>query len=124
MSTDLRSVLAKLAKRIEPDLILDSSELVSGHWVIEPPELVNNTGQWSNEADAPLRDAQGQLRYKLFDDQGTEYYVDINWCIPYFGENGFSISCAWDEVNVGYTGGDGGNATVNYYIEYANRPAS
>lgn len=115
-----RSTVAKLQNNSGRTLYLDSTsiQLAHGEWVTYPPEKIPNgqTGQWQTDSDGFMTGTEGRLQYQFADDDGIEN-VRVYWDNPYIGNNGYSITVSAAGYKVGYDGGSGDNATVNYYIK-------
>ncbi|WP_155420421.1 Crystal protein ET79 [Burkholderia cepacia] len=113
-----RSVIAKFTNNTKFVLTLDKSSvrLEHGKWVTSPPDQISpgDVGQWGSESDSYNTGTQGTIQYQFFDQSTLTVYV--NWSNPYLTDSDYLIDCDADGFKVGHTGGDGHNATVDYYI--------
>lgn len=121
-----RSVASQFFNQSTATLSSPSYELSGGIWDTTPPATITqgtvaNPGYatWESESSGVMTGTQGNATYTLQDNQTT---LTTTWDNPYSGSNGYSITLSGplqNNYSVGYTGGDGDNATVQFYLKNA-----
>lgn len=119
-----RSTVVKLKNNSGNKLMLNSASisLPHGEWASGkyPPVKIldGQTGEWESDSSGFMTGTEGKLEYQFADD-GDVATVRIYWGNPFNGRNGYSITVSSDHYKVGYEGGSGDNATVDFYINKA-----
>lgn len=102
-------------------LLTSSINLQHGEWTTYPPSniLAGGNGNWQTDSDGFLTGTEGSLVYQfIYTGNGTTSIetLKVYWDDPYDGSNGYSITSSVPALKVGYTGGDGNNATVVFSV--------
>lgn len=103
-------------------ILPDSISLLHGEWTTYPPAQIapGGTGTWQTDSDGFLTGTEGSLKYQFVDLRTTPasiQYVKCYWDDPYAGSNSYSITTSAADVKCSWSGGEGDNATVDYFAK-------
>lgn len=100
-------------------LLTSSISLLHGEWTTYPPSTIpaGGTGNWQSDSDGFATGTEGSLVYQFIYSNNGALSIEtlkVYWDDPFAGGNGYSITCSVPALKVGYSGGDGDNASVTY----------
>jgi len=116
-----RSVRATFSNGLKVTLHLLGTSLVHGEWTTNPPSTIapGGTGEWQSDSNGFMTGTEGTCTYQFVYTAGAEPTIEsvkMYWDNPFRGSDAYSITCSVPEIKVGWSEGNGDNATVHYKI--------